>query len=266
MSGRTLGLLPISVGTSLAFETLMASAGEPIEALYFNLRTLFRNAYQAYETDDRDKITPAQLYEDVIRDLQEIDRVKGQLGANPNPEILIYYPSYKGLSRRFKHARVWEPTTDLQKKYAALEARVCGDIAKALKNHVKETDVALPMTTKKTYLLTHYPVDLVVKSGFGEIKLLESHTGAVKSKKLWYTKLTNGKNLENIPFNSLTLQVFGDNSTSFKAMSLKMKQLLTKLAKDNNWSSLTTNDRVRFCLPQITDHPVRTMFSDMLRD
>jgi len=266
MSGRTLGLLPISVGTSLAFETLMASPGEPIEALYFNLRTLFRNAYQAYETDDRERVKPQQLYEDVIRDLQEVDRVKGQLGKNPNPEMLIYYPSYKGLERRFRHARVWKPTTELQLKYAQLEANVCGDIAKALKDHVKETDVALPMTTKKTYLLTHHPVDLIVKSGFGEIKLLESHTGAVKSRKLWHTKLTNGKNLEAMPFNSLTLQVFGDNSTNFKAMSLKLKQTLLKLSADNNWSSLTTNDRVRYCLPQVADHPLRNMFIDMLRD
>ncbi|MNZ57992.1 hypothetical protein D3C78_759890 [compost metagenome] len=87
-------------------------------------------------------------------------------------------------------------------------------------------------------------MDLLQRYKFSSLTLLESHTGAAKPPALWYTKLTNGKELEHIPFDRMTLQFFGDNGNLFTGYPIKFRRIMLDIAKKNRWTALTTKDYI----------------------
>lgn len=264
MEQRTLGMLPISVGTSLAFESLIAAPKLQIDNLMINISTIFRNAYQAYATEHRAGISADQLYQDVIQDLGGIFEIIGRIGKNRSPNMVAYYCDYKGLKRRFPLAKLWVPETEIQLKYAALEDVVLKRLLSQLRGHIRLCDHTIPNGVRNTYVVTHHIVDLLVPKGFGDITLIESHTAALKERDKWYTKLTGGSKLERIPFNPLTLQVFGDNSTHFKANSFKYKAAVVALSEKYKWTPMTTMDRISLSIASVADEDLRANLSSML--
>lgn len=266
MEQRTIGMLPISVGTSLAFEPLMAEVkkNNQIDNLMLNVSTIFRNAYQAYDTSVRGKLTADQLFQDVIQDLGGIYEILSKIGRNPAPNMVAYYCSYAGLPKRFKLAKLWYPESENQKQYAALEKTVLDRLLNELRGHVRLCDHTMPNGIRNSFVLTHHIVDLLVPQGYGEITLLESHTGVLKTKGKWHTKLTGGSKLERIPFNALTLQIFGDNSTHFKANAFKYKSTVIALSEQYKWTPMTTDERVKLCLSSVQDVDLREQLSQML--
>ncbi|ANH51703.1 hypothetical protein REBECCA_241 [Erwinia phage Rebecca] len=264
MADRTMGILPMSVGTSLSFEALMAKPIEPIETLVLNIGTIFRNVYQAYDTDDRDRLGIDKLHDDVIADMSAIYDILKDIGKAGVPDYKLYHGRYERLASAFPLAKIWEPSSDIQKTYARLERNVLEKVIKTMRGLVQEVDHTLPISVKNTYVMTHHIVDLVVPAGYGEITLVESHTGALKKKPLWHTKLTNGRSLERIPFNRLTLQVFGDNSVNFKANSFKYKAALMKLAEENKWTPMATRDRIKLGIETLKDAQLKADLSKML--
>lgn len=264
MEQRTIGMLPISVGTSLVFESLIATPIHKIDNMMMNIATIFRNAYQAYDTSVRSKLTADQLYQDVIQDLGGIYEVLSRIGTNKSPNMVAYYCSYAGLERRFKLAKLWKPETKIQLHYADLQDKVLKRLLSQLRGHVRLCDHTMPNGIRNTYVLTHHIVDLVVPDGFGDITLVESHTAALKEKGEWCTKLTGGSKLERIPFNPLTLQVFGDNSTNFKANDFKYKTAILMLAEQYSWTPMTTIERVKLGIASVRDESLRENLSQML--
>lgn len=261
---RTVGMLPISVGTSLAFEALIAVPKHQIDNLMLNVSTIFRNAYQAYATADRVGLHADQLYQDVIQDLGGIYEVLSKIGQNRTPNMVAYYCSYAGLPKRFTLAKLWRPETPDQIKYAALENQVLKRLLSELRGHVRLCDHTMPNGVRNSYVLTHHIVDLLVPSGYGDITLIESHTAALKQKDQWYTKLTGASNFERIPFNPLTLQVFGDKSTDFKTNSFKYKTAIHALSEQYKWTPMTTEERVRLGIATVQDESLREDLSKML--
>lgn len=264
MEQRTIGMLPISVGTSLAFEALIANPKNPIDNLMLNISTVFRNAYQAYETSVRPKLTADQLYQDVLQDLGGIYEVLSKIGRNRSPNMVAYYCSYAGLPKRFPLAKLWLPDTPIQLKYAQLEETVLKRLVSELRGHIRLCDHTIPNGIRNSYVITHHIVDLIVPQGYGDITLIESHTGSLKGKDQWYTKLTGGSKLERIPFNPLTLQIFGDNSTHFKANAFKYKAAVVALSEKYKWTPMTTIDRIRLGIASVQDESLREDLSKML--
>jgi hypothetical protein len=111
----------------------------------------------------------------------------------------------------------------------------------------------------RTLMLTHYAIDLLAPN-FKSFDLLESHTGAIKSKHLWYTKYYNGKDYPQLPFREDLLQVFGDNET-FRPMAPSIRKQIIEIAKQYNWSPVSTSEKVEYGLNQIKDPYLR----DVLR-
>jgi hypothetical protein len=264
MEQRTIGMLPISVGTSLAFESLIATPIHKIDNLMINVDTIFRNAYQAYDTQVRKSLTADQLYQDVIQDLGGIFETLGKIGTNKSPNMVAYYCSYAGLEKRFKLAKIWKPETPIQLHYAKLQDEVLKRLLSQLRGHIRLCDHTMPNGLRNTFVLTHHIVDLVVPKGYGEITLIESHTAALKEKGTWHTKLTGGSKFERIPFNPLTLQVFGDNSTNFKANDFKYKSAILMLAEQYKWTSMTVVERVQLGIASVQDESLRENLSQML--
>jgi hypothetical protein len=268
MADRTIGLFPMSVGTSLAFEALMSrpvdKKEKPIEILILNVGTIFRNAYQAYDTDDRDRLGVDKLHDDVIADMSAIYDILKDVGRTVVPDYKLYYGKYERLSSAFPMAKIWEPTSDIAKNYARLERNVIDKVTKTMRGLVQVVDHTLPSCVKNTYVITHHVVDLLVPSGYGDITLLESHTGALKKKDQWNTKLTNGNTLDRIPFNRLSLQVFGDKSVNFKANSFKYKTAMLKMAQDFEWTPHTTRDRIKLSIDSLQDQQLKADLTKML--
>jgi hypothetical protein len=242
---RAVGALGISVGTSLAFELMSPSTTRSVDTVLFNLRTLIRNAKDAYEKEDSEKNNVEQLVKDVVSDLTLLGKWVEQNRAGKPVQMVVYYPTYSGLARKFPHATLWEPTTDLQKANVKLVKDVAKELLLKYPKLIIKTDVGMPEWKGKGLVMTHHVVDLADISGIGRLHLLESYTGTVKPFTMWNTKLTGGGDLHFIPFNKLTIQIFGDKSTNFRSSSHGIKELLKKVADEGKWTSATSYSRVR---------------------
>ena len=243
----------MSVGTSLAFEASGGDFVRTADTVMFNLRTLVRNAQQAYEKDDKEQSTISQLVKDVESDLMIIGKWLEQNRKGRPISMIVYYPSYRGMGSKFRHANLWKPTTEKQKAYARLIEDVCDNLVEKHKAVIQKTDINLPEFKGRGVIMTHHVVDLTTTPSIGRLFLLESHTGAVKPYTKWYTKLTGGTDLYYIPFNHLTIQIFGDKSTNFKSSSHGIKELVKSLAVTAKWTSATSMSRVRGTIADLPD-------------
>ena len=242
---RAIGGLGMSVGTSRAFETGGAHVARTADTILFNLRTLIRNARAAYEHTDKETNDAEQLVKDVTSDMGLLAKwIEENRNGRP-VQLVVYCPSYTGLKRKFPHATLWEPTSDKQKAEAKVTEAVVKALLQKFPKLITATGDGMPEFKGKGIVMTHHVVDLVDIAGLGRLYLLESYTGDLKPFTLWYTKLTGGDNLHYMPFNKLTIQVFGDRATNFKTSSHGIKELVKRLAQEGKWTSATTLSRVR---------------------
>lgn len=271
MQHRTIGMLPMSVGTSLAIEPYLAPGAQigvrpkqpKLEVLMVNISTVIRNVIQAYDTPSRAKLTVTQLHTDVIEDLEILYNTLPQIGI-VKPEMMLYDRQYGLLARQYPNAILRSAVNPNQKHLAVLEKGVITMLHSTLKQFLLTTD-KLPSSPKSIYVLTHHPVDLVDHpSGYKHLNLLESHTGKIKGMDQWHTKLTNGNELDRIPFNRLTLQVFGDRTTDFKAHKFAYRQAVLALAEQFKWTPMTTLTRVKLGVSSLKDPELKTALTQML--
>jgi len=208
---RTLGAYNLSVGTSLALENEASNELGLTESFLVNLRTLVRNVMAAYES--KDTITFDQVLKDTRSDLGELARWLDQNAAGRTLSFIVYYPTYKSLASSYPKADLVTPKTRKPKAQEAvgLLERVCDALYKQYPKQIQRTDVSLPKFDGRGLIITHHTVDLTFTPSITRLKLLESYTGVAKPYTKWYTKLTGGNKLYFIPFNRLTIQVFGDN-------------------------------------------------------
>jgi len=244
---RALGALGMSVGTSLALE-LGGDAIRSADTLLFNLRTLIRNAQAAYEKDDAGANDVKQITKDVEEDLLKLGQYLEQLRKGKPIQMVVYYPSYKGLKSKYKYAELTDfinKGTEKQKAFARLTKEVADALMSKHGKILIATDVGMPDFKGNGIVMTHHVVDLAEAPAIGRLFLLESYTGVLKPFTAWFTKLTGGEELYYMPFNKLTIQIFGDRSTNFKSSSKAIKDLVKKIATEGKWTSATSMSRVR---------------------
>lgn len=248
IANRQVGQYPLSIATSLAIEAAngihpdIVVESAPLrqyQELWINARTLFRNLVGAFTPSDSWKLAPAQeLAETLVGEMEQITR----LVTCP---IVYYLSNYQGLEQQYRQAVLRVDTTADQKLYTQLQTDT---LAQLLQMHLPVQllgfDLKLSSPRKnKTLLLTHVPYDLLSHRSFGELTLLESHTGAIKPRAQWYTKYLNGKELPPIPFREDLIQVFGDKET-FRPMDPKLRRELIEIAKKYHWTPVTTYDKI----------------------
>ena len=269
LANRVTSAANVSVGTSIAMETICPSwpvfdltrqAPPKVKITdykyaYFNLWTLGRNLLNAVASADRHHVNPAEAAIYLVEEAEEIVRAIKHASAGSVIPV-IYFPSYKRLGRDFPKGKLREAVTDKAKAAQLQFERTCEAAAKQLdvsmKNNFKRFDVRLGVDgVGNTLLFTHFAVDLLSEKVFGKCALLESHTGVVKQKNQWHTKLFNGKAFPNIPLNELTIQVFGDDH-QFRPWEMKIKQALIDMAVAKRWSWATTNIRMKM---DVGSHP-----------
>lgn len=264
-TGRMMSAFPLSVGTSLAFESIFQSNEPSIDPdriipqrislanyteFWINLSTLFRNLIGSLSKEQTNAVNSYQLKSALIEEMEVISSLIKNEGMN-QVKLIFYVCEYKKLySKESKFIVMRRNSTDNQKIYQALQDQSIELLLKELKQsdtlRVFDTEVNKEGygNKKNALIITHAAYDLVSYNNFSKLDLLESHSGVLKHRSMFYTKYTDGKDLSMIPFMKGMFPVFGD-STHFRAMDIRLRREIIELAKVNNWTQLTTIAKVK---------------------
>jgi hypothetical protein len=264
MATRAVGQYPISVATSLALESAFGHYPDKpvvipppvtqVKNIWFNVRTLIRNFHGALAPEYQEKIKPEELLEGLIMELSMIEQV---MAAQTQGYVIpvFYHCDYSRIIHQFSSAWLKFPKTPKQRHYAELEDKTSMKLLEApISQPIRRFNYQLQAASgqfAKAFLVSHYPIDLLSRYNFQALSLLESHTGNIKGPAQWNTKLTNGKEHPDIPFNRFTLQVFGDGGNHFMAAPQRYREMVLNMAKLDHWTAVTTLERVRFSLGHV---------------
>lgn len=254
VDNREKGSVPISIGTSLAIEA--GSGVYPdrpenpppftnVKQVWINLRTIVRNLYACLPTDLKESVLPDDLWQAALEELSIIPAAV-TAGSRGHTQVRYYVSDYARMATRFPGAILKEATTPkqiFQQKIEDVTLKMM--LEKNHQQHVEFFDFDIQGQHPASFIITHLPVDLLARYRFERLELLESHTGKIKGPGAWNTKLTNGKELSNIPFNSFTLQLFGDNGNMFTPQSITLRRKMLALAAQWGWTNVTTMDKIR---------------------
>lgn len=264
VSHRDVGSFNLSIATSLAFDSLLGvnlpenqKENPPIkvaDSLWINFRTLFRNLIGSLSDSAKDFITEEQAAEALFIELKTIVAAVENTTAG-SVKVVFYFCTYKSLPRLFPHAMHRELKTNNQRWAYQLEEHTYKKLKPMLDdsidfreydtdiNAIVGVDVDVSVSFENIYLLSHAPVDLLSRYNFNSIRLIESHTGAIKLHYQWHTKLLGLNGVETIPFNRMTLQIFGDNAY-FRPMPIKLRRFLITVSEKEKWTPTTTKDKI----------------------
>lgn len=280
---RTLGYFPLSIATSLALEGAIGihpdnPVGErklsDFKNLWCNVRTLFRNYYNAIGNKNYDMLN----FEDVVTQfVMEMDTIVQVVAdkTNSQTKVTFYISDYIGLDKDNPNSVLRVDSTELQVAYTKALARVVGVVISQQKQ-LEESDKSNTASKIKIYkakitdevhgrtlILTSFAYDLLTKT-IREPYLLESHTGLIKGRNLFHTKFYDGKNLAMIPFREDTLSIFGD-SELFRPMSITYRKTLKEVADKYNWTYTTTTSRMRQGLDLLRDKYLGARIKSLIR-
>lgn len=276
LAERVTGAYPLSIATSLAIEALAGTHPDlptpptpPIQdyqVIWVNLRTLFRNLYNAVERDKQQMLKGDSWAESMMSEMEVfVDAIRF---LQSTVKVYFYVNNYPDLLRRYPHATFRTDNTPLQKHYTGMMVATLDHTMREAKKVMREPptffqgDLNAP-TPARSLLMTHYAWDLTSANRLGETDLIESHTGRIKPPAQWYTKYFQGKDYPMIPFRRGFLPIFGDD-TLFKAFPKSSREAIVELAVKYNWSNVTSNDRLRFSLDQLQDKYLRSIILSML--
>lgn len=271
LSERAYGTFPLSIATSLALEgsvgvhpdrPLNNTILEDYPELWVNVRTLFRNYFNSITKDFYFNFSSFKHKEEFIREIEYLVSTVEQLSRNKT-KVVLYHSQYNNVQKLFKSPIMRENTTDNQIKYQKALNEIISYYL-TVDDKVVKTEILLEKIDKKCLMLTHFPLDLFVKSHSG-LHLLESHTGVIKAKQMWYTKYYNGKNLSQIPFRLDFLSIFGDNEM-FKPNLMPYRKALIELSQKYNWSHVTTRDKIIYGIDSLKDKFLAVMLKEMIRN
>lgn len=273
LSERAVGQYPVSIATSLAIESLLgilpdAPTDKPeiddVDVIMINVRTLFRNVLGSIDGSFREKLTEYTLAECIAREFTTIESI---LSERRDGRIIVelYHCSYKDIISGFSKGILKTPNTPAQKAYQVMETATLDELKDSFKSTpVSQYNAKFKDTNLRGVILTHYPVDLLNRYAFSSLKLLESHTGAIKPPLLWNTKLHNGKENTFIPFDRMSLQIFGDGVT-FSPAPIKIRKLLLEIGVLNKWTPATTKDKVINDVVQYRDPALEVLVKECYR-
>lgn len=270
---RVVGYFPLSIATSLAIEKLVGKGmdengkivysknrSNEFDVLWLNIRTLIRNIVGACEQTP-DRIQAGDVAYTLTEELEHIAQILKEFGSTM--QIMPYYCGYRKITKQYPKAGIritGDPEVDKRTPKQQMRDRLFDESWFLTRALLQQTQTPFQYfdhdinkyTPQRTLMLTHYPIDLLAHKQFSELTLIESHTGAIKPRSEWNTKFYNGKELSMMPFNSATLQIFGDPET-FKPIALKYRKAVLDVATVSRWTYLTTRDKMRFNFERIKD-------------
>lgn len=287
IANRSTSAFPLSVGTSLAFESIFDGGGSPIDPdrvipqhielkdydeFWINVETLYRNLVHSLQKGDIENAQPKDIAEALYQEMEiimSLMQTEGYALAKP-VFYVVDYSTYLTLMVRTV-ATIREDKTELQKRYTKLKFdtmdylfKMTGQdqrldenaLIKHFRGELSPASIisAAPRKTirPRAIILSHLAYDLESRENFNTLDLIESHTGVLKKYNQFYTKYTNGKTLTTIPFLKGLLPVFGD-SEFFHPLSIKIRNTVIDLSKAQRWTPITTRTKVLHDLQYLKD-------------
>ena len=286
LAGRAISAYPLSVGTSLAFESIFPTTNPGIDVnrvipqrikltdydeIWVNLATLVRNMYGSLPKEDAAMVSGQALAEAVLGEMEMIQSLCLN-ESNNRIQPVFYACSYKKLEQKAsKYVTLRTDDTVNQKIYRTLLQLALKTVYsklnenKTLRSYDSELNRPGSPYHRKTraIIVTHSAWDLTSYKNFDNLDLVESHTGVLKTRATWYTKYQNGKELGMLPFMEGLLQVFGD-SEHFRPMDIRLRRELIDVAQEFRWSPVTTRDKVRLNLDNLKNPYFREVLKSVI--
>jgi hypothetical protein len=260
---RVLGeILAISVASSVPIEKLLTTdIVKEYDYIYLNIRTLYRNFHGSFNLNELPDI---DVYvEEFIKEINTIRAIINE-SIPGNKQAVIYHMSCSSLKRIMPRAKLKIPTTAIQKNYETLEKITLIKAFKEInKDSIQFFDTVIKGHNTKAMLLSHFPIDLLSYHSFRKLVLLESHTGVVKTRTEWITKITKNEDYRNIPFNVLSIQILGDRSVQLRPIGLSVSSALLSLAVDNKWNPTTSLEKIKFDIRKLKDRLLSEILLEM---
>jgi len=246
---RTVTALGISIGTGLALETIFdveifdkdrkipdKQNPEDYPTHIYNIYTLYRNVISSIKYKNKDELAKDRyVQEQLINDMYLLI----ELYKGVNVKLIFYYPDYRLAYRKYnkgKDNKVYVPFVT----YSFMQEQI-----KKLKfpGEVYSGNV-LPKLNGKTLLLSHFTVDLINSSQ--GLYLLESHTGKIKSRIAFSSKLhpAGKRDLSVMPLTPETLYIFGDKSL-VKPKPIIDRRTIYEMAVIKKWSPNSSQSKIR---------------------
>ena len=277
LAGRVTGEdYPLSIATSLAISALAGthpdlppSPQPPIlsyQALWINLRTLFRNLYGSLDKESQTSLLGGHYSGTLLEEMQTLEAIIREL--NPQTKVFYYVNNLPDLQHQYPRANLRLDSTPKQIDYTNTMVGALQQLMTLAKAHLKTQPTLFKGELRsdqpyRSALLTHYAFDLTTAPKLGEVDLLESHTGRLKPASQWYTKYYQGRDLPMIPFRAGFLPLFGDD-TLFRPMPKPAREMVVALAEKYHWTSVTTRERIQFCLQQLPDPWLKAVLLTMI--
>ena len=279
LNDRDLGVFPISIATSLAIEGLanLTPDREPvypkgikcIDVLMVNIRTLIRNIESTFTNDDIRKISPRDLADVVSQDMDGLVAAMNEI-SDGRVAVGFYYCEYRTLGT-FRNANLVIPHTPGQKARHEKTSVVIGMLLDSSRQGGREIKIydlypdAESFGNDKVAFLTHLPLDVIQYRRYMDCFILESNTGKLKDRKDFHTKLHRKVEGIDLPFNMMTLQVFGDGKM-FKPMNSDIVGAVIDVAKKGQWTSMTTPDKMRFWVSRMQLQGYAGVLQSLIKD
>lgn len=266
---RTVSSFPISIGTALALESFFSPMQKPYDdtrqipqivnlsdyqEFWINLSTLFRNLIGAIPASDMMNVRAEDCATVLLYEISVIDELTKN-ATNQYTKPQYYLCHHSKLESHFPLANIRQVVTEKQRNYQRLHDKTMKIILDKQSSNTPFKTFnfkVLPDDRVSVLILTHVALDLIYHAKFKSLHLIESHTGLLKKKNLWYTKYYQGKNLVMMPFNHGLLQFFGDNEI-FHPFKLSARESVIENAKKCHWTPLTTQEKVMMDLTKIND-------------
>lgn len=266
LSSRAMSAFPLSIGTSLAFESIFDGTQTPYDPtrkipekinidkyniLLINIATLVRNIVGSIPTKDAEQITPKALVvtlEEEIRCIFDIFKMYDPVGKT---SLYFYSRNYSLIEKTFSRSsivRFYKPNTEKQLLLYNQIHSTISILRKKIDFDFVHYDLGVslyPKSLSTALIFTHIPYDLLVYDNFQTLNLLESHTGLLKTKKDFWTKYYDSKKLDlsNIPFQRKLLAIFGDH-VMFKPTHIKIREDIIDLSKKCNWTAISSISKI----------------------
>lgn len=273
---RAVGQYPISIATSLALESICGIHPDIIydkppiheyQTLWVNIKTLFRNFMGALSSEALNSVIPPNIATALLNEFTMLEDIINDV-SNNKVKVIFYNSNYSHLDRTYPKGFLRIDNTDKQKEMSTIRERTIDILLKSNKetkqHDVRVFDLELKAEqASKALIMTNYAIDLLSHDAFSKLTLLESHTGKLKDKALWYTKFHQGKDLSHIPFNKTFIQIFGDSET-FKPYNISFRKEILAIATKYNWSSVTTSAKINYGIDQMPNQESKDLLRTIL--
>lgn len=258
---RAFSGFPVSIATGMALETLF----EPVQPVYddsrevpkkvnlkdynnyiFNVSTLLRNLLNSLPSSEILLIPKKDILDTLLDEITFIS----ELFQMENLNINFYINNYQYVKDTYDKENILrKPTTDKQLIIENI-MKYCLDFISKHDDVTLFTKSIKYKNTDQALLLSHIAWDLLSYDNFIKLDLLESHTGVIKSRKLWNSKYypLPDHDMSFLPFMEYLLVKFGC-SNMFKPAPLKERiELWNSIKKKPGINPLYTEKNFLFSL------------------